>query len=688
MDRLLVALIILFSPLLLFGQQSSRIDSLRGQLDRDVHDTLKILAAVDLSRALHDQGEHDQDHFYARNAAEEAERYMDTLLYSRSLDNLGLIYRFHQHYAKALPLHVKAYDFVKDKKVLPHYKMRFANNAAVAARYDQLYDQAVNYFIEALKIAELEQDLRNIAIASNGLGNTFINIPDKGEEALFYFLKALRTEEQQQNNRGIAINYLSISDFFTQNAQFDTARVYLDKLLAINQDMKDQFGLAMTYEFYGHNYFAEGRNLDQAKTYYLRSLALFQQINNRSKQADVFNSLGNLFLKQGNLALAKDHFQQSLEIARSLNHKELIKDNAGQLAYLYEETSNLAQALHFYKMSQTYKDSINLSEQETKIEGIKLSYDFEKKEGEIELLKKDKNIQEAELYIQSEALKKQKALVSLTLGGFVVILMFFLLIYRNLNLKKNAKLSLQEQEKRRLQTEYENNLLQAEILASRMQMNPHFLFNCLNSIKYLIQTEKFQEAINYLTVFSRFVRSVLETGKKKDIPLSEELDLIKKYVKLEENRFDQNFIFNINYLGVDPEETACIRIPPMLLQPFVENAIWHGLLPSKKEKKILDIDISREKTTGRLLIKDNGVGRNRNKVVPTVDLHKSMGTRITQDRIDLFNKNSEGMISFDIIDLHDDSNQPMGTQVILTLEGIIKEETVTNNIAPYESSHY
>src|SRR5690606_16098712 len=118
-----------------------------------------------------------------------------------------------------------------------------------------------------------------------------------------------------------------------------------DKLLAINQDMKDQFGLAMTYEFYGHNYFAEGRNLDQAKTYYLRSLALFQQINNRSKQADVFNSLGNLFLKQGNLALAKDHFQQSLEIARSLNHKELIKDNAGQLAYLYEETSNLAQAL-------------------------------------------------------------------------------------------------------------------------------------------------------------------------------------------------------------------------------------------------------------------------------------------------------------------------------------------------------
>src|SRR5690554_1176558 len=688
MDRLLIALTILFSPLIFCGQDLSRIDSLRGQLDKDIHDSLKILAAIDLSRALHDQGQHNEDHFYAMFAAERAEKQIDTLLYSRTLDNLGLIYRFHQHYAKSLPLHIKAYNFVKDRKVLPYYKMRFANNAAVAARYDQLYDQSVSFFIEALKIAELEQDLRNIAIASNGLGNTFINIPERGEEALYYFLKALKTEEQQRNNRGIAINYLSIIDYFTKTEQFDTARVYLNKLMVLNEEMQDQFGLAMTFESYGHNFFAEGLDLDQAKTYYFNSLHIFRKINNRSKQAEVFHALGDVFLQEGNLDLATDHYQQSLKLARSLNHKQLIKDNAAQLSHLYEMTSNLADALHYYKLSQTYKDSINLSEQETKIEGIKLAYDFEKKEGEIELLKKDKDIQEAALYIQSESLKKQKALVSLTLGGFGVILLFFFLIYRNLNFKKNAKLTLQEQEKKRLQTEYENNLLQAEILASRMQMNPHFLFNCLNSIKYLIQTEKFKEAINYLTVFSRFVRSVLETGKKKDIPLSEELDLIKKYVKLEENRFDQNFTFNINYVGVDPEETACILIPPMLLQPFVENAIWHGLLPSKKEKKILEIDIVKDRTNGHLIIRDNGVGRNNQKSVPTVDLHKSMGTRITQDRIDLFNKNSDAMISFEIMDLHTDLGEPMGTKVILTLEGIIKEETLTNQTASYESSHY
>src|SRR5690606_7029911 len=281
----------------------------------------------------------------------------------------------------------------------------------------------------------------------------------------------------------------------------DTARAYLQKLLKINQKMDDAFGLGMTHEFYGHNYLQEGLDLEQAQSFYEKALTIFQQIQNRSKQADVYYSLGDLFLKKENTALAKEHYHKSLSLAEALNHKELIKKNAGQLAYLYEKTADPAQALKYYKVSEIYKDSINLIDQETKIEGIKLSYDFEKKEGEIALLKKDKDIQEAQLYIQTEALKKQKAIVSLILGGFVTVLLFFLLISRNLHLKKNARLLLEEQEKKRLKTEYENNLLQAEILASRMQMNPHFLFNCLNSIKYLIQKEDFKEAINYLTVF-------------------------------------------------------------------------------------------------------------------------------------------------------------------------------------------
>lgn len=688
MKVFILFLYILSTPLVAYAQIQSRIDSLKIALSAEHHDSTMVLIGIELSRTLHDEGLHQEDYTFAIHAVEQADSLNDDLIYARALDNLGLIYRFHQHYSKALPLHIKAYDLIKVKEVRPYYKMRFANNAATAARYDQLYDQAVNYFIEALRIAEKEDDLRNIAISSNGLGNTFFSIPERMDEALKYFLQALDAEMKQNNNRGIAINYLSISDYFTQNGKYDTARVYLNKLLELNQKMNDSFGLGMTYEFYGHNYLREGSAIETAKSYYLQALDIFKKINNRSKEADIYHSLGELYAKQGALTLAKDHYLRSFSLAKELNHKQLIKDNAAELSLLYEQTADPARALNYYKISQVYKDSINLLEQETKIEGIKLSYDFEKKEGEIALLKKDKDIREAQLYIQSEALKKQKAIVSLILGGFVVAMMFFLLIYRNLNLKKNARLSLQEEEKKRLKTEYENNLLQAEILASRMQMNPHFLFNCLNSMKYLIQTEKFKEAINYLTVFSRFVRSVLETGKKKEIPLSEELELIRKYVQLEENRFDQNFIFHINYVNVAPEDTACILIPPMLLQPFVENAIWHGLIPSKKDKKILEIEIIRDNNDGYLIIKDNGVGRNNNKVGPTVDLHKSLGTRITQDRIDLFNKTCQSIISFEIVDLYDDQQASVGTKVILSLKGIIKAEALQPKIASYESSNY
>lgn len=679
MKRLRLTLLTLFIPLLLFGQSPSRVDSLKGQLNLDIQDSLKVLTAIELSRALHRQGQHEQDLVHAIGATQQAEILNDTLSYARALDNLGLIYRFHQHYAKALPLHIKAYELIKEKEVLPYYKMRFANNSGVAARYDLSYDQAVSYFIEALKIAEVNEDLRNIAISSNGLGNTFINIPEKEDVALQYFLKALEAEQEQQNDRGIAINYLSISDYFIQKRQFDTARVYLDKLHKLNEQMDDQFGLGMTYEFYGHNYHKEGRDLNKAKAYYFRSLQIFQAINNSTKQADILFSLGDLFFMEGMLDKAEDHYQQSLEIAERLNNKDLIMDNALQLSRIYEQTSALEKALSFYKISQIYEDSINMIEQETKIAGIKLAYDFEKKEGEIALLKKDKDIQEAALYIQSESLKKQKAMVFFILGGFVVVVLFFLLIYRNLNLKKNIKLSLKEQEKKRLQIEYENNLLQAEILASRMQMNPHFLFNCLNSIKYLIQTEKYKEAINYLTVFSRFVRSVLEMGKKKDISLTEELDLIRKYVQLEENRFDQNFIFTIRYIGLESEGMGAIFIPPMLLQPFVENAIWHGLLSSKREKKILDVRITKVKDDILIVIEDNGVGRKNPRLGPTVDLHKSMGTRITQDRINLFNKNSENRISFEIIDLVNDLKDSVGTKVVIRLSAIMKEEISYEN---------
>src|SRR5690554_4196123 len=126
MKIFILFLIMLVAPWWVYGQATSKIDSLKMQMAEEKHDSIKVLAAIDLSRTYHDEGQHDADHSYAIQAAERAEFLNNSLVYARALDNLGLIYRFHQHYAKALPLHVKAYDLVKTKNVLPYYKMRFA----------------------------------------------------------------------------------------------------------------------------------------------------------------------------------------------------------------------------------------------------------------------------------------------------------------------------------------------------------------------------------------------------------------------------------------------------------------------------------------------------------------------------------------------------------------------------------
>jgi LytS/YehU family sensor histidine kinase len=213
-----------------------------------------------------------------------------------------------------------------------------------------------------------------------------------------------------------------------------------------------------------------------------------------------------------------------------------------------------------------------------------------------------------------------------------------------------------------MEQEYQRNLWQAEILASRMQMNPHFLFNCLNSVKYFFQKRESQEAIKYLTTLSKLMREILQTGKQQSISLFEELEMVKKYVQLEANRFNQDLDFGVFHEGFEESDLKSIHIPPLILQPFIENAIWHGLVPSQRSDKRLGVELSRENNHLVVSLEDNGVGRNHFQQSQN-SLHKGMGIQITADRISLFNKMTKNEIKIETIDLQDDHQQPTGTCV-------------------------
>ena len=219
---------------------------------------------------------------------------------------------------------------------------------------------------------------------------------------------------------------------------------------------------------------------------------------------------------------------------------------------------------------------------------------------------------------------------------------------------------IEKQKAEQLKSSFTQKLQEMEMLALRSQMNPHFLFNSLNSIKHLIMTSRNEDAISYLDDFSTLLRSILYNSNREIISVEEELEIIKLYLSLEKNRMGDTFNYTIDVSSI--EELSQFNIPPLLLQPFVENAIWHGLRPSQSGQKLLKITFDTSDIL-KIIIEDNGIGR---KASSTENkMHKSMGMEITRERLALFNHSNETSIKLEIIDLESE-NRPLGTKVVLT----------------------
>ena len=200
------------------------------------------------------------------------------------------------------------------------------------------------------------------------------------------------------------------------------------------------------------------------------------------------------------------------------------------------------------------------------------------------------------------------------------------------------------------------------MMALRSAMSPHFIFNCLNSIQFFILKNNKKEAVYYLSIFSKLVRNVLDISTKSMVTLATEIEIIKYYVALEQMRFENKFdvAFDIDP-EVDPEDT---EIPPLLLQPYVENGIIHGL-SHKQDKGLLEISVKKVEERLKCSIRDNGVGREYTQIMkskkPSVLTHKSKGMAMTKERLELLNRDEKEGVN--IIDLKDENNKPVGTQV-------------------------
>lgn len=225
--------------------------------------------------------------------------------------------------------------------------------------------------------------------------------------------------------------------------------------------------------------------------------------------------------------------------------------------------------------------------------------------------------------------------------------------------------SIKQKEKQNIK--HEKELLELEAKALRSQMNPHFIFNSLNSIKSLINKNENEKAANYLTTFSKLIRTLFQNSDKREVSLYDELETCKLYTQIEKMRFGNkvDFRFEID----DTIDMKDIKVPALILQPFIENAIWHGLVPKESGGKVV-IAVNENKGAVECSIDDNGIGRELSKQYKSLydATHESKGIGLIKSRLELDKKLNDREDNIEIIDKVNDAGIPAGTRVIITFK--------------------
>jgi len=244
--------------------------------------------------------------------------------------------------------------------------------------------------------------------------------------------------------------------------------------------------------------------------------------------------------------------------------------------------------------------------------------------------------------------------------SFVIILVVGL-VYFAYKIRINT---VRKTEQNRLRHEMVIRDMEAQAL--RAQMNPHFIFNCLNSIKVLIQDKENEKGILYLTTFSKLIRTLFNNADKKEITLFDEVETCKYYLQLESMRFDSRFAYMVN---IDPQiDLKSVTVPALVIQPFIENAIWHGIMPRAKGGTVT-LSVRNINKTVQIEIDDNGIGREasrQNKNSSGAE-HQSKGVGLTEARLKLDNLLNQRDAQIKITDKKDIHGEPLGTNVLIIL---------------------
>jgi len=574
-----------------------------------------------------------------------ANGYLEGQAYA--LNQLGMKYRNISHYEKAATLHKQALSASEEANNID-FKILSLNMLGVVYRRTDAIKTALDYNQKALELAESIENpsnhiKRSINVALNGIGNLYQTL-EQYDLAILQFERALKLEEELGNKLGLAINHQNIGHCMELKGDLEAALENYRKSLAYNEEIDSDIGRLICKNSLAQIY------LKQDMPYL--ALVLLEPLHEESKSIGDYSITSLVFINTGwahtklaNYDEAEDFIQEGLKMAQNRN----IPSN---ILYAYEKMSDLEntrgdykKAYEFYKKADEYDKQISSATNLRYMNDIIVKYENEKKNNQIAVLAKENEIVRLRLKKNQTTL-----LVSALIVGLISSILYILY--------------------RQYQSKNEKRVLTLEQQMLRSQMNPHFLFNSLNSIKLYIINNEQKNAVHYLNKFSKLVRKILEASSQKEIPLSEELGTMELYMNIENIRFSNEIDFKIEVEeGINVDN---IKIPSLTLQPFLENSLWHGLSPKDGEKKIQINVKHKDKGHVTIEIMDNGIGRTMAEVNKEnrVLKRKSLGISITKERLANFAKDYQNKFDVDILDLFDENGDPNGTKVVLDIPTI------------------
>ncbi len=570
---------------------------------------------------------------------------------SKALTLLGEVYLFHGQYDLAISSLEDAQNAqktVSNTLLLGQAYVKNNNFGLAQETFDKLLD--------AKRMAPLQR----IALYE-GLGDTSLALGQL-ERALEYYREGLTISEKNQVTPKVIDLNSKIADAFAAANREIEAQDYYNNSLKLSKDQAPQRAIQESEkvaDFYNNaNRFEDEIQLRKQSLKKLKQLPTpvkkesFKVPDSITSQR-INYKIANAYISQDKLSEAIPFLEKSIVEANKDDDLVVEKDATRKLSEVYRYKGDVDKAFENYQKYGVLVDSLYVLKEQEISRLARLNREITSKQNRIASLEQDRELSQSkynlaitEQQLSVERGKRQEWLIYSLLFAMLLLGLAAFFYYRSNNQQKLA-----------------NNLLALKSL--RTQMNPHFIFNALNSVNNYIAKNDERNANRFLSEFSTLMRTVLENSEEDFIPLSKELELLQLYVKLEHSRFPEKFDYELN---IDEKvDIQYFEIPPMLLQPYIENAIWHGLR-YKEEKGFLKINLSQPSPQLlQIAILDNGIGRKKSAQLKTQHQKKqrSKGMGNIKKRIAILNTMHKNKVDVTITDLYDDET---GTKVILVLK--------------------